>query len=233
MNASEIGLSTKASVLKEASAIAKYHLGGETASAKECIFQGMFSRTVDVAMKDKKHYVVQFRSESVHKENAQQARDILGDVVPVPVRVIREGSPVPYAYVMPCVPGFTWDTIDRRSNWPAVNYVKVAGQIGDMIGRCCTTKTNSERHVINTLIIPRLQLYLAWDDSRLNFHPIRLILGFCLILWQLTQSPRISRPWYMSPTSVVADMLCRVSMMKIICRMFFQMSLPSVGILHI
>jgi len=83
MNISEIGLSTKASVLKEARAIATYHLGGQIASAKECIFQGMFSRTVEVAMKDKKKYVVQLRAESVHEENAQRAHDILGDVVPV------------------------------------------------------------------------------------------------------------------------------------------------------
>jgi hypothetical protein len=59
MNVSDIGLSTKASVLKEARAIATYHLGGQTASAKQCILQGMFSRTIDVAMKDKKHYIVQ------------------------------------------------------------------------------------------------------------------------------------------------------------------------------
>jgi hypothetical protein len=88
-------------------------------------------------MKDKKHYVVQLRSESVHEENDQQARDILGDVVP-------------------CIPGFTWRTTDRPSNWPAVNNVKVAGQLGDMIGRCCTPESNSERHVIDTLIMPRL-----------------------------------------------------------------------------
>jgi Phosphotransferase enzyme family len=164
MNAAEIGLSTKASVLKEARAIATHHLGGQTASAKECILQGMFSRTIDVAMKDKTHYVVQLRSESVHEENAQQAHDILGDVVPVPVRVNREGSPVPFAYVMPRVPGSTWTTKDRGPNWPVANYVKVAGQIGDMIGRCCTPRGNSEIQVIDTLIIPRLQLYLAWDE---------------------------------------------------------------------
>ena len=164
MNVSEIGLSTKASVLKEARAIATYHLGGQTASAKECILQRMFSRTIDVAMKDKKHYIIQLRAESVHEENAQQAHDILGNVVPVPVRVVREGSPVPFAYVMPCVPGSTWPTKERRSNWPAANYVKVAGQVGDMIGRCCSPQSDSQRHVMDTFIIPHLQLYLDWED---------------------------------------------------------------------
>ena len=91
-------------------------------------------------------------------------RDILGDVVPVPVRVVREGSPVPFAYLMPCVPGSTWVIKDRRSDWPAANHAKVAGQIGDMIGRCCAPQSSSEGHVIDTFIVPSLQLYLDWDE---------------------------------------------------------------------
>ena len=100
----------------------------------------------------------------MHEENAQRAHDILGDVVPVPVRVVREGSPVPFAYVMPCVPGSTWAIKDRRSDWPAANHAKVAGQIGDMIGRCCAPQSSSEGHVIDTFIVPSLQLYLDWDE---------------------------------------------------------------------
>ena len=98
---SEIGLPTKVAVIKEAKAVATHHFGTKVAFAEMCLLQGMFSCTVEVTMKDKKLCVVQFRSESGHEEYSQEAHEILGDLVPVPIRVVREGSPVPYTYIMP------------------------------------------------------------------------------------------------------------------------------------
>jgi hypothetical protein len=163
MDISELGLTTKASVIREAKAIATHHFGKTPVSAKECPFQGYFSHTVNVGMRDGSHYVVQLRSESVHEENAQQGHEILGDLVPVPIRVIREGSPVPYAYIMPHVSGSTWLTRDTRG-WELAKHVKVVGQIGDMIGKCCGHKQSTESDIIDSFIIPHLQLYLEWDE---------------------------------------------------------------------
>jgi hypothetical protein len=101
MNPSEIGLKNKTAVLKAAKAVAKHHLGQEVKSAKECALQGMFSRTVIVRMKSQEEYVVQLRAETVHEANSQQAHKLLGDVVPLLVRVSLEDTPVPYAYIMP------------------------------------------------------------------------------------------------------------------------------------
>ena len=84
MDVTEVGLKNETAVIKEAKAIACYHLDEAVASAKECVQQGMFSRTVVVKMKSKSQYVVQLRVETVHEENSQQAHDILGDIVPVP-----------------------------------------------------------------------------------------------------------------------------------------------------
>jgi hypothetical protein len=70
MHLSEIGLKSKPAALKEAKAIATHHLGVKVLSASPCVLQGMFSRTIDVTMKDGTKHVVQLRSESVHEENA-------------------------------------------------------------------------------------------------------------------------------------------------------------------
>jgi Phosphotransferase enzyme family len=161
---SEIGLKNKAAVLKEAKAIAAYHLGQEVKSARECALQGMFSLTVIVRMKNHEEYVVQLRSEIVHEENSRQAHEILGDIVPIPTRVIVEGSPVPYAYIMPFIPGSTWVRVNWTSEALAINHVKVAGQIGEMIGKCCMPASDMSNHTIDTVIVPRLKSYLDWDE---------------------------------------------------------------------
>src|ERR1700737_2879119 len=107
MDARDLGLTDGASILEEAKAAAMYSLGLQPLSAHECPTQGMASRTVKVDMVDGVAIIVQLRSEPVHEENARQAHEILGKLVPVPVRIIRQ-SPVPYVYVMPLVSGSTW-----------------------------------------------------------------------------------------------------------------------------
>src|ERR1700733_14416192 len=130
MDLSEIGLKSKAAAFKEAKAIATHHLGSKVVSADECMLQGLFSYTVNITMQGGARYVVQLRAETVHEENSQQAHDILGDLVPVPIRVIRQDSPVPFAYIMPRIPGLTYYTSTGRTAWPAENHIKLAGQVG-------------------------------------------------------------------------------------------------------
>jgi hypothetical protein len=170
MDPSELGLENKAAVIKEARKIAVHHLGGEVASAKECVQQGMFSRTIFVRMKNKLEYVVQLRVEDGHESNAKQAHDILGDIVPVPIRVVLPDSPVPFAYIMPFVRGSTW----HRAAWASSNFhghhVKVAERIGALIGTCCASLVNASPSTIDTFIIPRLQTYLEWDDPSIVPH---------------------------------------------------------------
>lgn len=111
MEISEIGLKSKAALLKEAKSIAAQHVGEGVVSAKECVLQGMFGHTVVVTMtKDGIEDVIQLCAESVDEKYAQQSYDILGDLVPVPVRVVRDGSPLPYACIMPRVSGLTYYT---------------------------------------------------------------------------------------------------------------------------
>lgn len=162
MDPSKVGLTTKASILAEAKAIAAYHFADQPVSAKECALQGEFSRTVEVIMRDGAHYIIQLRTQPVHEENAHQAYSILGTLVPVPILVTHKSSPVPYAYIMPRIPGSTWLTKDVKG-WPAEKHIKVAGQIGDMIGRCGGHQ-NSECDTIDKFIIPRLELYLRWGE---------------------------------------------------------------------
>jgi Phosphotransferase enzyme family len=161
MEASELGLSSAASVVSVAIAIATQYLDSDPVFAKECAMQGEFSRTVDIAMKDGANYVVQLRGESVHEEKAEQAHGILGHLVPVPIRIIREGETVPYSYIMTRCPGSTWLTRDEEG-WAREFHIKVAAQIGEMIGRCAGYKSGHDP--INTFIAPRLEMYLAWDE---------------------------------------------------------------------
>lgn len=162
MEASELGLGSEASVVSVARTIAAQHFGADPVSAEECVVQGEYSRTVQVSMKDEAHFIVQLRVDPVNEENAQQAHDILGDLVPVPTRVILQVDTVPYAYIMPRCPGSTWLTEDEEGRG-AEFHVKVAGQIGDMIGKCCDYN-QSEHDAIDTFIVPRLTMYLAWDE---------------------------------------------------------------------
>lgn len=164
MDLSEIGLKSKTAAFKEAKAIATLHFGLKVVSAEECRLQGLFSYTVNVTMRDGSQHVVQLRAETVHEENSQQAHDILGDFVPVPVRVVRDGSTVPFAYIMPRIPGFTYYTSTGRTQWPAENEIRFAGQIGDMIGRCCSQRNVMECDIIDTFVVPRLQLYMSSDE---------------------------------------------------------------------
>ena len=116
MDTTDLGLTDDASVLEEAKATATYSRGLQPLSAHECPTQGMASRTVKVDMMDGVSIIVQLRAESVHEENARQAHEILGKLVPVPVRIIRQ-SPVPYIYIMPVVSGSTWLAKDT-DDWP-------------------------------------------------------------------------------------------------------------------
>ena len=173
MDVTEVGLKNKTAVIKEAKAIACYHLDEAVASAKECVQQGMFSRTVVVKMKSKSQYVVQLCVETVHEENSQQAHDILGDIVPVPTRVILPESPVPYTYIMPFIEGSTW----YRARWVAPQFeghhVKVAEQIGEIIGKCCAPPNKGVPSSIDTFIIPRLEMYEKWDEPTIGpFKPL-------------------------------------------------------------
>src|SRR2546423_1242930 len=110
MNATELGLVDDAAILAEARATATYHLGIPAVSAEECSIQGMASRTVEVIMAGASHVIIHFRREPVHEKNAQQGHHILGEIVPVPNRAIRDKCSVPYTYIMSLIPGCTWLT---------------------------------------------------------------------------------------------------------------------------
>ena len=163
LDPSQLGLTSEAAVLAEATAIATEHFGAEPVSTVLCAQQGESSCTVEVGMKDGSHFVVQLRSGPVDEKSALEAHEILGDLVPVPTRVIRGGSPVPYAYVMPRIPGETWATKDDRG-WSRKCHIKVAGQIGDIIGKCCSQKSSTESNIVDEFIGRRLQLYLKWGE---------------------------------------------------------------------
>jgi len=79
---------------------------------------------------------------------------------------------------MPRIPGLTYYTATNRTLWPDENHVKLAGQIGDMIGKCCGHRRNTECDVIDTLIVPRLQLYMNWDEPKVA--PFKELIGSLL-----------------------------------------------------
>ena len=169
MEATDLGLTDDASILEEAKAAATYSLSLQALSAHECPTQGMASRTVKVDMLNGDSIIVQLRSESVHEENARQAHAILGKLVPVPVRIIRQ-SPVPYIYIMPLVSGSTWLSKDT-DGWPVQCHINLAGQIGHIIGRCCNDVYFKQRNdVIDSFIVPRLERYIEWDEPAIAPH---------------------------------------------------------------
>jgi hypothetical protein len=162
MNATDLGLTDDTAILAEARATATCHLGIQAVSEEECPIQGMASRTVEVIMADGIHVIIQLRREPVHEENAQQGHDILGNIVPVPIRVIQDECPISYTYIMPLIPGSTWLAKDT-THWPSKYNVKLAGQIGNIIGRCCKA-FGDKIDKIDSFIIPRLQRYMEWDE---------------------------------------------------------------------
>ena len=155
---SELGLPNEAAIVSEAKAIAAHYI---IASAQECDLQGEFSRTIEIGMKDGTHYVVQLRTEPIIEENAQQALEILGHLVPVPTRVLRDSSIVPYEYIMPRIPGVPWNEV---SGWSPGFHIHVAAQLGSIIGRCCGEFPKNKYDAIDTFVIPRLEFYSKWDE---------------------------------------------------------------------
>ena len=151
MDLSQIGLKNKAAAFKEAKAVATQHLGAKVVTADECALQGMFSYIIEITMKDSARCVVKLRAETVLEENSQQAHH-LGDIVPVPIRVVRDSSPVPFVHIMPRIRGLTCYTATARTPRPAEHHVKFAGQIGDMIGRWCSNKNMTECDTIDNLL---------------------------------------------------------------------------------
>lgn len=204
MDLSSIGLKSKAAAFKEVKAIATLHLGSKVVRADQCVLQGMFSYTVEVTMKDGSSYVVQLRAESVHEENSQQAHEILGDLVPVPTPVIRDGSPIPFAYIMPRVPGLTYYTATNRTAWPPEKHVRFAGQIGDMIGRCCSSRNVTECDIIDKFIVPRLQLYLGMDEPAIDPHK-SLIRDLLQRVDELRVLPMCWSHWDINSINIMVD----------------------------
>jgi hypothetical protein len=79
---------------------------------------------------------------------------------------------------MPRVPGLTCYTATGRTAWPAEYHVKLAGQIGDMIGKCCGHRQSPDCDSIDTFIIRRLQLYMTLDEPRVA--PFKELIGSLL-----------------------------------------------------
>src|SRR5271170_4861945 len=124
MDLSEIG---KAAGLKEAKAIATDNLGSKIVSAGECMLQGMFSYTVKITMQGgARYYVVQLRAEIVYEENSQQVTTylVISSLFPFVSFGRIFNSPVPFAYIMPRIPGLTYYTSSRRTTWPTENHIK-------------------------------------------------------------------------------------------------------------
>src|SRR5438270_6818997 len=49
------------------------------------------------------------------------------------------------------------------THWPSKYNVKLVGQIGNIIGRCCKEFSDKNNN-IDSFIIPRLERYLKWDE---------------------------------------------------------------------
>ena len=49
-------------------------------------------------------------------------------------------------------------------------HIKLAGQIGNIIGRCCSTQQNQQNDVIDSFIVPRLEQYIEWDEPAIAPH---------------------------------------------------------------
>jgi hypothetical protein len=184
MDTTDLGLIDDASVLEEAKATATYSLGLQSRSAHECPTQGMASRTVQVDMTDGVSVIV-------HEENARQAHEILGKLVPVPIRLIRQ-SPVPYTYIMPVVSGSTWLAKDT-DDWPVQYHIKLAGQIGNIIGRCCSN-FSEQNDAIDSFIVPRLERYIEWDEPTIAPHK-EFIKGLLMKVEDLRRLPLCLTHW--------------------------------------
>lgn len=165
-NPPEYGLATERDVVNEAIASAEYFFHSTVRTAKQCTVQGESSRTVEIHFRNQS-YVVQLRSKSVNEENARIAQCILGDTVPVPMSINRQGSDIPYTYVLPQTMGSTWYERDI-TDWGPKEHVKVARQIGAMIGACCGEFLSSA--VVDTFVIPRLRRYLESEDDAIRSH---------------------------------------------------------------
>ena len=71
------------------------------------------------------HYVVQLRIKPLIEENAQQAFEIPGHLIPIPIRVLRDSSIVPYEYIMPRIPGVPWSEVDGHLGFTFVQQLNL------------------------------------------------------------------------------------------------------------
>jgi len=52
---------------------------------------------------------------------------------------------------------------------PTTGHIKLAGQIGNIIGQCCS-KFNEQNDAIDSFIVPRLERYIEWDEPAIAPH---------------------------------------------------------------
>ncbi|TDL25803.1 hypothetical protein BD410DRAFT_784827 [Rickenella mellea] len=139
--------------LAEAQCVAAGFCEADPISAQMCDVQGMFSLSIIVTLSDDTKFVVQLRDNDVDTTMVTLAYSLLGEVVP-PLHAART-SVVRAAYVAPFVPGTVWDEL----NCSLDDDVKIASQIGELLGRCFLNVDSSG--MVDRFIIPRLRKILA------------------------------------------------------------------------
>jgi hypothetical protein len=103
-------LNTSDKQLRRAEHLAQQYTGSDTVSAQHVVFEGMFSKTVRVTLKDGRIVIIQFRIEPLDTEPFVRARKVLGDFVPV-IEALEDPQLVAagiWPFYMNCITGRPW-----------------------------------------------------------------------------------------------------------------------------
>ena len=137
-------LKTPSKQLTKARSLVEGHLQTPTEGARFPKIQGMFSKTVIVALKTGADVVVQFRFERLDPAPFERARKLLDNLVPK-VEILQDEE-LQAADVWPvymnCIPGVTW--LERSGRWdPRLNVV-FARSLGRALSRCYVDGSSAE-----------------------------------------------------------------------------------------
>lgn len=147
--------------LAEAQRIASCYSGSQVKSAKALGHQGMFSRSILVALKNGEKFIVQFKDNDIDVTFVALARSMLGSLVPL-VDVVRT-SLSHFAYLQTYIDGSRLLEEDRRGKVSDEQNISLSLQLGALISKC--TLPESSAAIVDSFIIPRLVYIRQRSDS--------------------------------------------------------------------
>lgn len=131
----------------------------------KCEVQGYSSTTYIVEYMDNYKIIIQFRRETLNKNNFLEARKILGNIVPDIKKIDSNINNIVYKFSY--IPGITLSTAMRQMDCYKFEELlpKISSKLGEILAKCVLKKSSFES--LNEKIIPELKSCILNRDVKL------------------------------------------------------------------